>query len=94
MIDAHSEEIFLLSKGTIHLKSRPSPSTLWRWALRGVRGIVLESIVIGGRRYTSREAVDRFMSRLNESEPVPAPSETKLRAKQKAAASKRAATTL
>jgi hypothetical protein len=36
-------------------------STVWRWALRGIRGIRLETVVIGGVRYTSREALDRFI---------------------------------
>jgi len=31
-----------------------------RWALKGVGGIKLESIKLGGRRYTSVEALQRF----------------------------------
>lgn len=42
-------------------------STVWRWVLNGVRGIQLESVSIGGSRYTSREAVQRFVERLSES---------------------------
>lgn len=38
-------------------------STVWRWALRGVRGIRLETVLIGGIRYTSREALERFIAR-------------------------------
>ncbi|MFN0137998.1 MAG: DUF1580 domain-containing protein [Phycisphaerae bacterium] len=47
-----------------------SPETAWRWALRGVRGVKLESHVVGGRRFTTREACDRFLARLNGS-PTP-----------------------
>jgi hypothetical protein len=36
-------------------------STAWRWARRGVRGIVLENFVIGGRCFTSEEAFARFV---------------------------------
>jgi hypothetical protein len=42
------------------LPGRPHISTWQRWRLRGVRGIRLETVLIGGRRYTSREALARF----------------------------------
>jgi len=38
--------------------SRPA---LERWIRRGSRGVVLESILICGKRFTSREAVQRFI---------------------------------
>ena len=38
-----------------------SMPTVWRWMLKGTRGVVLESIRIGGRRYTSVEACSRFI---------------------------------
>ncbi|WP_169973105.1 DUF1580 domain-containing protein [Tautonia rosea] len=41
-------------------------STIWRWVLAGVRGVQLETVTIGGSRYTSREAVQRFVERLSE----------------------------
>ena len=37
-------------------------STLIRWRTRGLRGVRLEAIRIGGRWFTSREAVVRFVS--------------------------------
>lgn len=40
-------------------------STVWRWSLRGIRGNRLECFSLGGRRYTSREAVERFVTRQN-----------------------------
>jgi hypothetical protein len=39
-------------------------STCWRWATRGVRGVVLETVQVGGTRCTSREALQRFFERL------------------------------
>jgi hypothetical protein len=42
-------------------------STFHRWATVGCRGIVLESIQVGGTRCTSREALQRFFERLSES---------------------------
>ena len=38
--------------------SRPA---LERWMRKGSRGVVLESILVCGRRKTSKEAVDRFI---------------------------------
>jgi hypothetical protein len=40
-------------------------STIWRWMLKGQRGQRLESLVVGGQRYTSKEAVRRFVAALN-----------------------------
>jgi len=39
-------------------------STLWRWATAGVRGVRLETIMVGGSRCTSFEAVERFCATL------------------------------
>ena len=47
-----------------------SVSTVWRWTMRGLKGIRLETFTVGGRRYTSREAFDRFILRC-QSPPVP-----------------------
>ncbi len=44
--------------------SRPSYSTWGRWILRGVRGVRLESVVLGGRRYTSVQALRAFAEAL------------------------------
>jgi Protein of unknown function (DUF1580) len=45
-------------------------STLFRWSTAGCRGVVLETIQVGGTRCTSREALQRFFERL--SQPVQA----------------------
>ncbi|MBA4104969.1 MAG: hypothetical protein C0485_04345 [Pirellula sp.] len=37
--------------------------TTWRWSGRGVGGVVLETYSVGGRRYTSQEAFERFVER-------------------------------
>lgn len=46
---------------------RISLAKLNRLWFRGIRGKKLESIRIGGRRYTSREAIFRFIASQNES---------------------------
>jgi hypothetical protein len=45
-------------------------STLTRWGKRGLRGIKLEVLRVGGTLATSREALDRFFMRLADSEPA------------------------
>lgn len=39
-----------------------SVPTPWRWTQRGIRGVKLESFAIGGRRYTTQEAFQRFVA--------------------------------
>ena len=43
---------------------RPHISCLYRWTTAGCKGIVLESIQIGGTRCTSPQALARFFARL------------------------------
>ena len=42
-------------------------STVYRWANSGIRGVRLETMVVGGRRYTSEEAIARFIDILSAS---------------------------
>ena len=66
-IDIRSEEIFSLTAATklpcfANRRSgkRIHVSTLWRWATAGVGGVKLETIMAGGSRMTSFEAIERF----------------------------------
>ena len=49
-----------LSEAARSLPGRPHVSTLHRWRIRGVQGVKLETVRIGGRRFTSLEALERF----------------------------------
>jgi len=40
---------------------KPHVSTLWRWCLKGCHGVKLESICIGGKRFVTRSAIERFV---------------------------------
>jgi hypothetical protein len=40
---------------------KPHVSTLWRWCLKGCKGVVLESICIGGKRFVTAAAIERFI---------------------------------
>src|SRR5689334_7087950 len=46
--------------------SRINASTLWRWHARGIRGVRLETLVVGGIKMTSEEALYRFCEQVTE----------------------------
>jgi hypothetical protein len=58
-----SESLVSLIEATRLIPGRPHISSLHRWRTRGVRNVRLETTVVGGRRYTSREAIERFIDR-------------------------------
>ena len=43
-------------------------STLYRWALRGVRNVRLQTICVGGVRYTTPEALRAFCAEISRGE--------------------------
>ena len=50
---------------------RPHVSCLYRWTTVGCRNVILESVNVGGTRCTSRQALARFIQRLNATSTVP-----------------------
>lgn len=48
-------------------------STLFRWTTAGCKGVILESIQVGGTRCTSRESLARFFARLTDASSPPQP---------------------
>jgi Protein of unknown function (DUF1580) len=60
MIDLAAESLLTLREAAESLPGGTHTSTLHRWRRLGVRGHKLETVVIGGRRFTSREALQRF----------------------------------
>jgi hypothetical protein len=65
MIDLMNERLLPLGELSRAVPSRPVRSTVRRWAGEGIDGVVLETVRLGGRRYTSHEALARFLHRLN-----------------------------
>ena len=61
MIKIRTENTVKLSKAGNKFPSRPHPSTMWRWYMKGIRGVRLETFLCGGQRYTSTEAIERFI---------------------------------
>lgn len=46
-------------------------STLWRWSKRGSRGVVLETVHVGGNVYVSRDALGDFIAKRSRVEAAP-----------------------
>ena len=55
------ESLVNLTEACQCFPGRCSRPAVERWIRHGSRGIVLESVLICGKRYTSREAIDRFI---------------------------------
>jgi Protein of unknown function (DUF1580) len=66
MIDIANETLVEISEASKHIPGRPHIATVYRWMMRGVRGgIKLETALVGGSRWTSVEAIQRFVDRLS-----------------------------
>lgn len=60
-----NERMFPLNEAVEYLPKRSGKkvhySTLYRWSTRGARGRTLETWMVGGVRYTTVEALERFI---------------------------------
>jgi hypothetical protein len=72
-IDVEKETLihFRDARSEFHNGRRHSLASLHRWRLHGVRGTRLETVLIGGLRYTSREAIGRFIAAQNAAQESP-----------------------
>jgi adenosylmethionine-8-amino-7-oxononanoate aminotransferase len=62
-INTSSENVINITQAANQIPGRPHRATVWRWILNGLHGIRLESVKVGGRRFTSEEAIERFIAR-------------------------------
>ena len=73
MIDPQTEELIPFQQAGRRIPGNPSVCALHRWRLNGVRGAKLDTLLCGGKRFTSAEAISRFIAAQNRDEqPVPA----------------------
>ncbi len=96
-IDVQDEQVVSLRAACDLLPRRragkkPAVETLYRWSLRGCRGIKLETVQVGATRCTSVEALQRFFDALTAAAdaantlPTSAPVPTATRRREVAAA--------
>lgn len=68
MIEIDRESLILLSEVPKALPKRRGKSVhlsaCYRWMKSGLSGVRLETILIGGQRFTSKEALNRFWHRV------------------------------
>ena len=69
MIDPNTETLVSLTEAARLLPRRragkkPHVSCIYRWTTVGCKGVILESIQVGGTRCTSRDALARFFEAL------------------------------
>ena len=73
MIDSSTEELIPFQQAGRRIPGNPSVCALHRWRLSGVRGAKLETLLVGGTRFTSTEAIARFIAAQNlDQTPAPA----------------------
>jgi hypothetical protein len=71
MIDPNTETLICLAQAAKHLPRRRGGrpvhvSCIYRWTTSGCKGVILESIQIGGTRCTSKESLSRFFQQLTQ----------------------------
>ena len=62
MIDVEHERLMTLKQAAAYLPNRPNVSTIFRWIQRGCRNVRLRSVLLGGVRHTSAEALQTFFA--------------------------------
>ena len=87
VIDLTDEDVFTIADAPQHLPrtrrgKKVHLSTIYRWINRGVAGVRLESVRVGGGMYTSREALQRFAERCTNPSTTPSRATPKARQRQ------------
>ena len=86
MIDLATENVMPLSEAARTLPGRPAVSSVWRWCQKGIAGVRLESLVVGGRRCVSTESLQRFAERVTAAKEGKRPPSRTSRQRQRAVA--------
>jgi len=59
-ISPMKDELITMKQARELIPHHPAPSTLVRWHTTGYKGVRLETVMVGGRRYTTKEALQEF----------------------------------
>ena len=64
-----SEPVMNFTEAACWFKGRfgrqPNVATIWRWAVKGCRGVRLQTISLGRYRYTTEGALERFIDEMS-----------------------------
>ncbi len=61
MLKLEQGELLSLKEAARLLPGKVNISTLFRWSSRGTRGVRLQTWLIGGRRFTNEESLEKFI---------------------------------
>ena len=89
-IDIQGERVIPISEAPKHFPGRPNISSIYRWFGKGCRNARLETVVCGAKRYTSVEAIQRFIERTTANSPGADPQPIRRTSRQREAAIRRA----
>ncbi len=71
------QDLISIKQAAKLIPTRPHIATIWRWIEHGCRGHKLQSWLVGGQRFTSRDAIEDFFAKLNpETAQTPIPTST------------------
>lgn len=80
LIDDSESEFIPINEASQFIPGRPHRATVWRWALKGIRRnaatVKLNTIAVGGRRFTSKEFIAAFLLACNGDAPKPVVSDS------------------
>ena len=65
-----------LSRASDFIPGNPHVATLWRWVSKGVRGVKLSVVRVGGRTMVTPDSIETFLNRLNAADEPQSPSIT------------------
>ncbi len=89
-IDIRSETVIPIGQAPKHFPGRPNVSSVYRWFTKGSRGAKLETLVCGAKRYTSLQAIERFIEATTANSPGAVVPPSRPTSRQREAAIRRA----
>lgn len=62
MLSEKWDSLIPIKKAPKHIPTNPSLATVYRWFQKGCRGVILQTVLIGGRRFTKPAWIDEFIA--------------------------------
>lgn len=78
------KEAMPLSRVSDYIPGNPHVATIWRWVAKGVKGIKLSVVRVGGRTMVTPDAIETFLTRLNAVDEAQSPAITQSQRRKQA----------
>lgn len=79
-INENESEFIPINGASQFIPGRPHRATVWRWCLKGIlrngTAVKLETVAVGGRRFTTKEFIAAFLRACNGDAPTPVVSDS------------------